>query len=168
LTDPPYGIGKAEWDIDVPELYVDECFRITESVCIMPGLWAIGKCINLMGDRYKSIIAGHNKNGMTYSPIGFGNWIPAVVGGKITSGQDAFDFIIDEIKPPHPSPKPLRFMRWLVNRLSEENDVIVDPFGGSFTTAVAAKQLGRQFIGIEIEKKYCDIAVQRLAQGVLL
>lgn len=168
VTDPPYGINKAEWDKYVPIEYINECFRLAKIVCVMPGLWAIGKCIHEMGSRYKSIIAGHNKNGMTYSPIGFGNWIPAVIGGeKIPSGQDAFDFTISEKKPPHPSPKPIKYIEWLIKRLSCENDIILDCYAGSGTTLVAAKQLGRRWIGCEIEPKYIEICQQRLAQEVL-
>ena len=44
---------------------------------------------------------------------------------------------------------------------------ILDPFLGSGTTAVACKELGRNYIGIEISEKYCAIAERRLAQGVL-
>jgi DNA modification methylase len=70
--------------------------------------------------------------------------------------------------PCHPTQKPKELILPLINVLSNLSDLILDPFLGSGTTAVAAKQLGRKFIGIEIEEKYCKIAVQRLAQGVLL
>lgn len=68
----------------------------------------------------------------------------------------------------HPCPKPYPWMAWLVNLASRPSETILDPFLGSGTTAVAAKQLDRKFIGIEIEEKYCKVAVQRLAQEVLL
>jgi len=67
----------------------------------------------------------------------------------------------------HPCPKPEKFMRWLVSKGSLDGELILDPFMGSGTTLVAAKQLGRRAIGIEIEEKYCAIAVDRLRQSVL-
>ena len=68
----------------------------------------------------------------------------------------------------HPCAKPLLAWRWLLEKVSEPNDLILDPFMGSGTTLRAAKDLGRRAIGIEIEEKYCEIAVKRLAQEVLL
>ena len=67
----------------------------------------------------------------------------------------------------HPTQKPVVLMRRLVDAWTNVGDVIVDPFMGSGTTLRAAKDLGRRAIGIEIEERYCEIAVKRLAQGVL-
>lgn len=67
----------------------------------------------------------------------------------------------------HPCPRKLGHVQWLVNWWSEPGDVVLDPFMGSGTTLVAAQSSGRRAIGIEIEESYCEIAVQRLAQGVL-
>ena len=65
-------------------------------------------------------------------------------------------------RPEHPCPKPIALMRELVLLFTDPGETILDPFMGSGTTLVAAKQLGRQAIGIEIEEKYCRIAVERL------
>jgi site-specific DNA-methyltransferase (adenine-specific) len=67
----------------------------------------------------------------------------------------------------HPCAKPLKAWKWLLDKTSLEGETILDPFMGSGTTLVAAKQLHRKAIGIEIEEKYCEIAVKRLGQGVL-
>lgn len=63
--------------------------------------------------------------------------------------------------------KPLSLMGRIIEWLSKPNDIILDPFAGSGTTLVAAKQLGRKYIGIEISSEYCRIAEQRLAQEEL-
>ena len=62
----------------------------------------------------------------------------------------------------HPSQKPIYLIKNLVKDFSRENNTIIDLFGGTFTTAVACKQLNRRCIGIEISQKYCDIAIKRL------
>ena len=67
----------------------------------------------------------------------------------------------------HPSQKPEPVVRWALLQASNVVKTILDPFMGSGTTLVAAKRLGRKCIGIEIEEKYCEIAVRRLQQGAL-
>jgi site-specific DNA-methyltransferase (adenine-specific) len=68
---------------------------------------------------------------------------------------------------PHPSTKPEPLMAELIHLFTDRGDLILDPFGGSGTTAVAAKRLGRRCILIEQQEKYCEIAAQRLAQDAL-
>ena len=62
----------------------------------------------------------------------------------------------------HITQKPLDFIEKLVGNSSLENEVVFDPFAGSATTCLAAKNLNRQFIGIEKDEAYFNIAKQRL------
>lgn len=62
----------------------------------------------------------------------------------------------------HPTIKPIEIIKNLIINSSKENDVVLDCFMGSGTTAVAAKELGRHFIGFEIDPDYYKIAVDRV------
>src|SRR3990167_1923921 len=66
----------------------------------------------------------------------------------------------------HPTPKPIRLMKYHIELNSSLEATILGPFMGSGTTLRAAKDLRRKAIGIEIEEKYCEIAVKRLEQEV--
>jgi DNA modification methylase len=67
----------------------------------------------------------------------------------------------------HPTQKPLPVMRWAITHSTANGSTILDPFMGSGTTLVAAKLEGRPAIGIEQSERYCEIAANRLRQGVL-
>ncbi len=67
----------------------------------------------------------------------------------------------------HPTQKPVPLMKWCVEQAGDAAQTILDPFMGSGTTLVAARDMGRKAIGIEIEERYCEIAANRLKQGVL-
>jgi site-specific DNA-methyltransferase (adenine-specific) len=66
----------------------------------------------------------------------------------------------------HPTQKPVALMRWCIESAKTAGTVL-DPYMGSGTTLIAAKQLNFPAIGIEIEEKYCEIAAKRLSQEVL-
>lgn len=67
----------------------------------------------------------------------------------------------------HPTQKPASLAASFISDFTDEGDLILDPFGGSGTTGVAAKRLGRRCILIEKEEKYCAVAAERLLQGAL-
>ena len=71
-------------------------------------------------------------------------------------------------KNEHPTSKSIEIISHILKRKTKKNDIILDPFIGGGTTAVASKELGRRFIGIEIDVKYCKMCVERLRQGFLL
>ena len=65
----------------------------------------------------------------------------------------------------HPTVKPISLMEYLVKLVSREGHKVLDPFMGSGTTGIACKNLGREFIGIEMDKDYFEIAKRRIEAG---
>jgi site-specific DNA-methyltransferase (adenine-specific) len=67
----------------------------------------------------------------------------------------------------HPTGKPLDLVQRLVSLFSDEGETVLDPFAGGGSTLVAAKNLRRRAIGIELREDYCEITARRLCQNVL-
>src|SRR5207244_1468137 len=116
------------------------------------------------------VMAWHKPAAMGRSAIGFNNWEPIFVYGK--AHRQVTDVVTAMILPDlsvegHPCPKPLRWATSLVETFSLPGGLVLDPFMGSGTTVVAAKELGRRAIGIEIEERFCEMAIRRLSQQVL-
>ncbi|HDY68787.1 hypothetical protein LCGC14_0823270 [marine sediment metagenome] len=162
LTDPPYGVDFAEWDSGIPEPVKWMGTVEVKTILITPGNgnqhfypspdWTL--CWFRPGSVQR-----------VRKGTGFSHWEPILLYGENNFSIDAkkFDANTNSKHWGHPCPKPLDLFKWLI----QESETILDPFMGSGTTLVAAKQLGRKAIGIEIEEKYCEIAVKRLAQREL-
>jgi len=125
---------------------------------IRAGVWVKPNAVpQISGDRpgqgFESITIAHPPGRKRWN----GGGRPAVWTFNAENSQAAG-------RPGHPCPKPLALMRQLVADFTDPGDLILDAFGGSMTTAVAAYQLGRRCIAIEREERYCEIGAKRLAQ----
>lgn len=70
----------------------------------------------------------------------------------------------DSARPDHPTPKPIGLMERLIEKTV---GVIADPFAGSGATLIAARNKGRQVVGVELEERYCELIANRLQQHTL-
>jgi len=187
LTDPPYGINYDNKDLNrqSPENFgkiendngeIDYLNLITEFQRISKMVIVFG-AINFMQDLpYKGIWICWDKRTKIEADKVFGSPFELAWCNKI-SGYDKIYRIMHggvinadrkELKKRvHPTQKPVELMKRIIEDFSKEDDIVLDPFLGSGTTAVACKQLGRNYIGIELSKEYCSIAKKRLEQDVL-
>ena len=87
-------------------------------------------------------------------------------GSKGKTPYDVFQFNIvknvNKDKTNHPCQLPKELVKIFIKASSKEGDLVLDPFGGSFTTAVCAEELGRNSISIELEPNFCEIGRERL------
>jgi DNA modification methylase len=184
LTDYPYGIGLdygtafADTPKYIEELVSDalpmmrETAPVVALTCGIANVW-----------RYPAadwILCWYMANACSSTgKWGFNQWQPVLVYGgdpflKRCMGRRP-DVIItaapnngSDKRRAHPCPKPTEAWQKVLQRVSPDpNDTIIDPMMGSGTTLDVAKYSGRRAIGIEIEERYCEIAANRLAQGVL-
>ena len=80
--------------------------------------------------------------------------IPEILGGLTPKSE--------KVNGGHLTQKPVYVMKWLLERLTNAGDLVLDPFMGSGSTGVACKELNRRFIGIELDEKYFNIAKERI------
>lgn len=170
LTDPPYGVKKAEWDGSFDGSWLPLAGHAVPVVGVMPGVSNLLAMPVACGPLpYRWTLSVRITNGMARGAFGFGNWIPCVIYAAPNVSlnalrQDCIEIAISGIQPKHSSPKPYKAVKWVLQMLPGE--IVVDPFLGSGTTLLAAKELQRSAIGIEIEEKYCEIAAKRLSQEI--
>lgn len=186
VTDPPYGIGRDEgfegfegfggfgkpiarkryagdWDKKTPdEQYFKEVLRVSKKAMVFGG--------NFFSDNLPKSnhwIVWDKQNTMP----SFGDceliWT-SIKRNSVKKYVCQWNGLLGkEEYRDHATQKPLKLMIKLLIDYTKESDLILDPFLGSGTTAVACKELGRRFIGIEISPEYCEIAKRRLRQEML-
>jgi len=170
ITDPPYGIGfKYESHDDAPDLWFDLMNQVVPLCKTAARFVVMPSCqVKRLGWWYENhapewVIAWHKGSPGHVSTIGFNDWEPHVCWGRPKRPMhDHFSTQCGFDDNGHPCPKPVAYSTWLCSRGAGDGETILDPFMGSGTTGVAAMQLGRKFIGIEIEPKYFDIACERI------
>jgi site-specific DNA-methyltransferase (adenine-specific) len=128
-----------------------------------------------ISDRFRQAQKGNSKQRRTKgSDVSFKttypprDWNTFDADWKLPSNILKFPGVVNNAreKTEHPTQKPLSLMKYLILTYSNVNQIIIDPFMGSGTTGVACVELGRRFIGIEINEKYFDIACKRIEQAV--
>jgi len=93
---------------------------------------------------------------------GFGKKISNWVGRDMVYPDNVVHMATECSNRGHSAAFPLDLPTWFIKLFTAERDVVLDPFAGSGTTAAAAKQLGRQYVGIDISEEYCQIAQERV------
>lgn len=176
LTDPPYGIGlEYESYNDSVESWKELMLFLVPWIQQNAQMGVMPACdrTNLQWI-YQNIPPDWLMCWYKGSPghrafIGFNDWEPLLVYGK-TKGLQMHDYFYAQPETKnngHPCPKPVKWATHLISRILPNGGLVIDPFMGSGTTLVAAKLLGCQAIGCELEPKYADIAIKRLEQEVL-
>ena len=186
ITDPPYGIawGRATWEDD-PEAYPALMRWLVETAAlVVPDGWCfvfqsgtnVARFHEWFPAGWRVFAAAKNFVQMRPIEVQYA-WDPAVFwrnGPKRNkhrkdAGIVTRDFHVGNVagmmrkKAGHPSPRPLDTMEHMVLLgTTPERPAVVDPFAGSGTTLLAARNVGRRAIGIELDERYCEVAAKRL------
>ena len=192
VTDPPYGVKFAHYAMQYSNGKPVEGRRVANAVsgdsspaARDEALRVWGKCPALVfgswrverpaGTRQRLI--WHKANswpGQSPHPWYSSDEEIYVLGSGFTGKPERTVYVTDELRSGsaglaatvgHPTPKPVTLMERLVSKCPP--GVIADPFAGSGATLLAARNLGRKAIGVELEERYCEVIARRLDQGVL-
>lgn len=191
IADPPYGIGvdvkmkktantkygkaaalkkdygHTDWDNKTPDKEVfDEIIRISKNQIIFGGNYFTDKLPQ--SDKWLVWDKKSDDNNFSDCELIYTSFKGAIkVFRFLWKGMMQENMKQKEYRH-HPTQKPIPLMQWIIRNYTKENDLILDPFAGSGSTCVAAQNLHRRFIGIELEEKYCEIARDRLKQQTLI
>lgn len=191
LTDPPYGVNKAEWDKIAPTKWCKEISRVMKNnatlliFCGKQNRFEVEKVLRETGLIFwQELIWLYKNGGITRKNSYNGHHEPILwfVKNKENFHLDFEDAlwidtwtVIDHSRPQsnfkkdkkiHPTQKSRDVIKRLIKYHSKKGDIVLDPFMGSGTTAVAAKQLSRHFIGCEINKDYIKLAKKRIKNNL--
>lgn len=180
VTDPPYGIGaysngtmgggvlakqskfdKTDWDNKRPDrVYFEMMKHISRNQIIFGGNYFA----DILDPKMGWIVwdKDNGNNNFADCELAWTSFNKATRKVKFKWQGMLQENMKEKEHRVHPTQKPLRVMEWIIENYTEPADVILDPFMGSGTTLVAAKRLGRKAIGIEINEKYCQIAIKRV------
>ena len=172
VTDPPYGLGDwnnrgtnkdrpfdsdetQKWDTPLLAVHVDTMREISK----MQIFWGANYYLDFLPRTKQMYIWNKNIRNMHFNDCEV-----AWCSGWREASR-VFDMSPNGLKKQHPTQKPLKLMKWCIQKLPKDAVSILDPFMGSGTTGVACAKLGRKFIGIELEPKYFDIACERIQKA---
>lgn len=190
VTDPPYGMSYRDRLGKHEPIAGDETVEVRDGClsawgdkpALMFGTWRVGKPHGvknvLIWDKGTDLGMGvSNPWGLSHEEVYvLGGWPPLVPGGRAREGGTPSrepsvlrvpkpnNASVDRVRD-HPTPKPVPLMERLIGKCPP--GVAADPFAGSGATLLAARNLGRKAIGVELEERYCEIIARRLDQGVL-
>ena len=187
MTDPPYGVEKSSGTINRKRAKAEYTSDFEDSPryiarVVIP---VVVECLK----RWPVVLTPGNKCLMQYpQPDSLGCFYqPAAVGLQVFGNLDSqpilyygknptkknmgvpCSYVLTETpeKNGHPCPKPLGIWKRLMTNVTLEGMTVFDPFMGSGTTVVAARETGRKAIGAEIDERYCEIAAKRCSQRLL-
>jgi DNA modification methylase len=173
LTDPPYGIGFAaqptKWQRRAGQQ--SESWDNAAPVDVVLGLAQKARKVVIWGGNYFPLPI--SRGWLTWykpdAPPSMGSVEMAWTNQDQNARQISHPIsATNRERVGHPAQKPLAVIKWSIVQVGVIAGCVLDPFMGSGTTLVAAKNQAIKSIGIEIEEKYCQIAVERLRQESLL
>ena len=163
LTDPPYGLTNYDWDKVPNKEYFDEIFRIGKNQIIFGGnYYDLPKTESWIIWYKRPFLKTQSEAEMAWTSFKIKTKVIEYIYAGNCEGYKNKLRVNYRKKSQHYAEKPTELIRNIITAYTQKRDLILDPFMGSGTTGVACKELNRNFIGIEIESKYYDIAKRRI------